>query len=131
MNARLAILIADGQRNQAGQAFAAKGVEFKDATNAFVMLEDDGTNSLATIVGRATLSMHENVVYADCELMEHRLLASQLAILYPHPLGYILESDGSDIKRVLIKNVNLSVSRPSDPRITSLSQQGVKPRRRG
>jgi hypothetical protein len=132
---RLAILVADLQRNEAGIAFRDKGVGLPEKpVPVFLEAALDpihGGRSLANIIGQAKLSMHNQVVWADVDWLEHRLGTTQFGILYPHPWGEVKSIVGGVVEDMVIDAVGLMVNKPQDPRIGSLRQQGWKSKRAG
>lgn len=127
MKGHLAILGVDGVRNSAGKTFHAEGVTFPGA-EVPVYLEVGGTLpwDFRNIVGKAKLSVHDGVLWADCEFLAHRLPGSMLSILYPHPCGDVLLVEGDAVKRIKVTALNLSCDQPQDQRIRTLGSQGVK-----
>lgn len=135
MEVKLAVLGVDGVRNKAGKSFLAKGVQFKlDARGEVpVWLEarEPHERVLSRLTGRAKLSMHEGVLWADCDLLDERLPGSLVKILFPHPCGRITKLVGDTIEGMTVDGINLSAEQPLDPRIGTLQSQGVKARRKG
>lgn len=132
MNVKLAVLGVDGHRNKAGKTFHAEGVALTEG-RVPVWLEaySERDHDFAHLIGHATLSVHDGVLWADCGLLDWRLPGSLLAILYPQPVGDIIEVAGDAVKKILVKGVNIGCDAPLDERIPSLSAQGVKARVRG
>jgi hypothetical protein len=126
MKGHLAILGVDGERNSAGKTFHAEGVTFLPEVPVYLVADTPAERDFAHIVGKAKLSVHNGVLWADCEFVAHRLPASMLDILYPHPCNIIGLMNGDSVKRVKIDGVNLSCDLPLDSRIRSLSNQGMK-----
>lgn len=135
MEARLAVLGVDGVRNKGGKSFLAKGVQFKlDARGEVpVWLEARELEErvFARLAGRAKLSVHDNVLWADCDLLDDRLPGSLMKIIYPHPCGNVMKTNGDTVEEILVDGINLSADMPLDQRIVTLDAQGVKARKKG
>jgi hypothetical protein len=135
MQARLAVLGVDGVRNTNGESFRAEGVQFRlDSSGAVsVWLEANGPAqmTLDRIAGKAKPSIHDGVIWADCDLLDDKLPGSLVRVLYPHPMGVVLERKGSVIASILVTGINLSADKPVDERIPTLQMQGVKARKKG
>lgn len=135
MEARLAVLGVDGVRNKAGKSFLAKGVAFaldaRGEVPVWLEARELHERDFAHLVGRAKLSVHENVLWADCSMLDDRLPGSLMKILYPHPCGKIIRAAGDIIHEMLVDGVNLSAETPLDPRIATLNAQGVRARKKG
>ncbi len=135
MEAKLAVLGVDGVRNKAGKSFLAKGVVFaldaRGEVPVWLEARELHERDLAHLVGRAKLSVHENVLWADCALLDDRLPGSLMKILYPHPCGKVIRAVGDIIHETLVDGINLSAEVPLDPRIATLNAQGVKARKKG
>lgn len=135
MEARLAVLGVDGQRNKAGKSFRDAGVEFKVDSRGEVpvWLEagDPADRHMGSIIGSAKLSIHEKVVWADTRLLDDKLPGSLVKILYPHVCGAIKRVVNNHVEEMVIDGINLSADEPLDGRIATLANQGVKARKKG
>jgi hypothetical protein len=135
MNARLAVLGVDGQRNSAGKSFLAKGVTFahdaKGEVPVWLAAEELRDRDLTHLLGRAKLSVHDGVIWAECELLDDRLPSSLMKILYPHVCGKLTRLNGDVIAEMVVDGINISFDSPQDSRIPSLESQGIKARRKG
>lgn len=135
VNVELAVIGVDGQRNNAGMIFLAAGVTFAVDKDGFVPVWLEGTDpkdrDIHHLIGKAKLSVHDGVVWAECEILDDKLPASLLKNLFPHICGKAGVVTGNTVRTMSIEGVNLSSDQPLDPRVGSLATQGVKPRKKG
>jgi hypothetical protein len=132
MKAKLAILGVDGVRHQDGRSYLAKGLLFSDVVAGHVPVWlEAGEHDFAHLVGTAKLSMHNDVVWADCELLSNRVLGTVVKVMYPHPCIREMKRDGKIIQEFYIDGVNLSAEAPNDKRIATMANQGVVAERKG
>ncbi len=130
MNARLAVLGVDGQKNSAGISFVANGVTFKTDERGVVPVwleaREMYQRDIYHLLGSAKLSVHDGVLWADCELLDIRLPGSLMNILYPHACGEVVRNIGPVVHEMVIDGINISSDTPLDTRVGTLHSQGVK-----
>jgi hypothetical protein len=131
MEAKLAVIGVDGHRNKDGKSFLAKGVSVKsDQVPVWMEAKDDSDRDFAHMVGRAKVSVHDGVLWADCQLVEERFSAPLLKLLYPHPLCIVMRRTGNVIAEMVVEGINLSFDPPTDGRIPTMGAQGIKSARK-
>lgn len=135
MKTTLAILGVDGQRNSAGKSFLASGVTFahnaRGEVPVWLAADDPTQRDWAHVLGRAKLSVHDGVLWADCDLLDDKLPGSLVKILYPHVCGKVVKVHGDIVQELVVDAINISLDHPQDSRITSLAAQGVRSTKRG
>jgi hypothetical protein len=132
MNVHLAVLGVDGVRNKAGKSFMDKGITCKEGeVPVWLEARELRDRDLSHIIGSAKLSVHDGVLWADCKLLDFRLPASLVRILYPHPCGTVLKTEGDVVQEMYVDGVNFSSDEPLDTRIATLVVQGVKATMKG
>lgn len=131
-NVKLAVLGVDGKRNKAGTSFVAKGVRFaRPEVPVWLEARETSQQDFAHLLGKARLSVHDDVLWADCDLLDDRLPGSLLPILYPHACGTVDKSHGDIVEVMTVTGINISTDTPLDERIANLVTQGVKARKKG
>lgn len=131
-NVKLAVMGVDGRRNKGGMSFVAKGVKFaKPEVSVWLEARENAQQDLAHLIGKARLSVHDNVLWADCDLLDDRLPGSLVKILYPHACGTVDRANGNIILEMTVTGINISSDQPLDERIGTLATQGVKARKKG
>lgn len=135
MEARLAVLGVDAHRNTAGKSFIAKGVKFaldeRGEVPVWLEARELHERDFAHLVGKAKLSIHDDVLWADCQLLDDRLPGTLMKVLYPHACGSVLRMAGDVIHEMLVNGINLSAEQPLDQRICTLAGQGIRARKKG
>lgn len=125
MKGRIRILVCDGTPTSAGVVIDPAGIELPAGTVPVTL--DGNPFDLATWVGSAKLHLDAGVVFADVDLLAHKLPEPARMVLYPVPLLVAADWSGRTVRKSIIRGVSLSIEKSLDPQVDTIGNQGIKP----